>query len=149
KAEGRDNWDKMDRVIGMVEEARAKGLSITANMYTYAASSTGLNAQIPSWAHEGGADALYKRLANPFTRPRIEGEMGAWRHDTKTVFVGFRTPQLRPLIGKTLKEVAASRGKDEVDTILDLVLEDRSRVQVVYFSMNESNVAKQLKRPWV
>ena len=149
KAAGRAEWGKMDRVLEMVEEARAQGLPITANMYTYSASSTGLSSRIPSWAHDGGSRALYRRLAEPASRARIVKEIRAEGPMSPTLLVRFRTQALRPLIGKTLKEVAASRGKDEVDTLLDLVLEDRSRVQAVFFSMDESNLAKQLKRPWV
>jgi N-acyl-D-amino-acid deacylase len=139
----------MDRLLEKVEEARASGLAITANMYTYPASSTGIGSRIPSWAHDGGPRALYRRLANPATRARIAREMRAQGPMSPTLLVRFRTQQLRPLIGKTLAEVAESRGKDEVETLLDLVLEDRSRVQAVFFSMDEANLAKQLKRPWV
>ena len=149
KTAGRNSWGKMDRVLARVEEARAEGLPITANLYTYPASSTGLSAQIPNWAHDGGPEALYKRLANPATRERIAKEMRDKGPMSRTLFVRFRTPALRPLIGKTLAEVAASRGKDEVDTALDLVLEDRSRIQAVFFSMNEENIAKELKHSWV
>jgi len=149
KATGRNSPSTMDRVLARVEEARAEGLPITANMYTYTASSTGLSAQIPNWAHDGGPDALYKRLANPATRARIAKEMREKGPMSRTLLVRLRTPALRSLTGKTLAEVAASRGKDEVDTLLDLVLEERSRVQAVFFSMDERNIAKQLKHPWV
>jgi N-acyl-D-amino-acid deacylase len=149
KASGRGNWQRMDAVLERVERARAEGLAITANMYSYAASSTGLNARIPSWAHDGGPEALYKRIQDPATRERIAKEMRAAGAQSPAMFVRFRTPELRPLVGKTLSEVAASRGKDEVDTTLDLVLQDRSRITSVFFTMSEENIAKQFKRPWV
>jgi N-acyl-D-amino-acid deacylase len=149
KASGRNNWPRMDRVLALIERARAEGLAITANMYTYAASSTGLSAQIPSWAHDGGPEKLYRRLADPEVRARLAQEMRAKGSPSPTLFVRFRTPALRPLAGKTLADVAAARGKDQVDTILDLVLEDRSRIQSIFFTMSEDLIAKQLKRPWV
>jgi N-acyl-D-amino-acid deacylase len=149
KAAGQKNWDNMDRVIAMVEKARRDGLKITANMYLYAASSTGLNSRIPAWAHSGGNRALFKRLQDPVTRARIAKEMRALGPMSRTLLVGFRSEKLRPLIGKTLEEVAAMRAKDEIETILDLVLEDRSRVEVVFFVMSEDNVKKILRQPWV
>ena len=149
KASGRTNWQRMDRVLALIEAARAEGLPITANMYTYAASSTGLSAQIPTWAHAGGPEQLYKRLADPEVRARIAQEMRTKGAPSPTLFVRFRTAALRPLAGKTLVDVAAARGKDLVDTILDLVLEDRSRIPSIFFTMSEENIAKQLKRPWV
>jgi N-acyl-D-amino-acid deacylase len=150
KTAGKDNWRLTDEVLARVENARAEGLRITANTYLYNASSTGLSARIPTWAHNGGPDALYKRLENRETRARIAKEM---RRDvdqtTRVQFVHFRTEALRPLVGKTLEEVARARGKDQVDTTLDLILEDRSRVSAVFFSINEDNLVKQLRRPWV
>ena len=149
KASGRGNWKRMDAVLERVERARAEGLPITANMYPYAASSTGLSARIPSWAHDGGPEALYKRIQDPATREKIAKEMRKAGVPPPAIFVRFRTPELRPLVGKTLAEVAASRGRDEVDTTLDLVLADRSRVTSVFFTMSEENIAKQFRRPWV
>jgi N-acyl-D-amino-acid deacylase len=149
KAAGPKNWAKMARVLEMVEAARAEGLAITANMYPYAASSTGLSSRIPSWAHDGGAAALYARIGDPVARARMVKEMRKDGPYVPSLLVRFRTEALRPLIGKTLAEVAESRGKDEVETLLDLVLEDRSRVQAVFFSMDEANLVKQLRKPWV
>jgi N-acyl-D-amino-acid deacylase len=149
KASGAANWDKMDSVLALVEKARGEGLPITANMYMYPASSTGLTAQIPTWAQSGGPEALYARLADPPTRARIEKEMRAAAPMSRTLLVKFRKHELRSLIGKTLDEVAKARGKDEVATLLDLVLEDRSRVSAVFFTMDERNIAKQLRHPWV
>ena len=149
KVVGQRNRDKLDQAIAAVERARRQGLRITANMYLYTASSTGLSAIIPTWAHDGGAAALYDRLRDPATRARIAAEMRARGPMSRTLFVSFRTEALRPLIGKTLEEVARARGKDEVDTTLDLVLEDRSRIGAVFFSMSEEGLRKILRLPWV
>lgn len=149
KAAGEHNWDKMDRVIAMVESARRRGQKITADMYMYTASSNGIAARIPAWAHSGGTNALFERLQDPATRLKISEEMHKRPAMPRTLLVGLRSEKLRPLNGKTLTEVAAMRGKDEVETLLDLVLEDRSRIQVVSFTMNEANIKKQLRRPWV
>jgi N-acyl-D-amino-acid deacylase len=149
KVVGQKNWDRLDQAIAAVERARGQGLRITANMYLYTASSTGLSVTIPTWAHDGGAGALYDRLRDPATRARIAAEMRARGPMSRTLFVSFRTEALRPLIGKTLEEVARARGKDEVDTTLDLVLEDRSRIGAVFFSMSEEGLRKVLRLPWV
>jgi N-acyl-D-amino-acid deacylase len=149
KTAGERNWGKMDDVIARVERARREGLRITANLYLYAASSTGLSAIIPAWAHSGGAAALFKRLEDPATRAKIAGEIRARGPLSRTLLVGFRSERLRPLIGKTLQEVAAERGKSDVDTALELVLEDRSSISAVFFSMDEGNVKKNLRQPWV
>ncbi|MBI4526754.1 MAG: D-aminoacylase [Deltaproteobacteria bacterium] len=149
KATGEKNWDKTDRVVALIEKARREGLKITANMYLYTAGSTGLSSRIPAWAHSGGSGALYKRLQDPVTRTRISKEMRAGAAMSRTLLVGFRSKKLRPLIGKTLQEVAQLRGEDEVETVLNLVLEDRSRVQAVFFTMSEDSVKKILRQPWV
>jgi len=141
--------ERMDRALEMVEQARAEGLAITANLYLYTASSTGLTARIPSWAQSGGPQALYQRLDDPETRARIVSEMRRREKLPKTILLRFRTEQLRPLVGRTLQEVALERNVDEFDALVDLVREDRSRVQVAYFSMSEIDTVKALKRPWV
>lgn len=160
KAAGKDNWGKMDRVIAMVNAARRKGLKITADMYTYPAGATGLDASMPPWAFDGGYDALFKRLQDPATRERIAREIRTpsqeWENlylaagsPEKVFLVGFRNEALKPLTGKSLAEVAKMRGKDPVEVIMDLVLEDRSRVGTVYFMMSEENIKKQFRQPWV
>jgi N-acyl-D-amino-acid deacylase len=149
KASGQKNWPKMDQALAMIESARKEGLKITANMYLYTAGSTGLSASIPAWAHSGGGAALYKRLQDPATRAKIRSEMRARGAMPRTLLVRFRSEKLRGLIGKTLEEVARMRGEDEIETLLNLVLEDRSRVQAVFFTMSEENTTKQLRRPWV
>ena len=149
KAAAEKNWDRIDRAIAAVEKARKEGLRITANMYLYTASATGLSAHIPSWAHSGGNTALFKRLQNPETRARIGKEMRARGRMPRTLLSGFRSEKLRPLIGKTVEEVARMRGEDEVETILNLVLEDRSRVSAVFFLMSDENIKTILRQPWV
>jgi len=149
KTAGERNWDRIDGVIARIEKARQEGLKITANMYMYTASATGLSSRIPAWAHSGGNPALYKRLQDPVTRSRIIKEMRAQGPIPRTILISFRSEKLRPLIGKTLSEVAAMRGEDEVETVLNLVLEDRSRITAVFFLMNEENVKTILRQPWV
>ncbi len=160
KASGEANWPKMDQVIKMVERARKQGLKVTADMYTYTAGSTGLNSTLPPWTLDGGYEALFKRLQDPATRQKIAAEVrtptNSWENmyllagsPERILLVGFRNPALRQYIGKSLAEVAKLRGKDPIETIMDLIVEDRSRVDTVYFMMSEENVKKQLKLPWV
>jgi N-acyl-D-amino-acid deacylase len=160
KASGQENWPKLDRVIAMIEEARRQGLKITADMYTYTAGATGLNSCMPPWVYDGGAEAAYKRLQDPETRKKIADAMRTPSNDWENLYilagspdqillVGFKSDALKPLTGKTLAEVARMRGKDPIETIMDLVSEDRSRVGTVYFMMDEQNVEKQIRQPWV
>jgi N-acyl-D-amino-acid deacylase len=159
KAAGEQNWSKIDAVIERVELARAEGLDITADMYTYTAGSTGLDAAMPPWVQEGGYDAWAARLQDPATRARLRTEMTTPSDDWEnlylaagaqgTLLVGFKNDELKPLTGKTLAEVAAMRGSTPEDAAMDLVIEDGSRVQVVYFLMSEDNVRKQILLPWV
>lgn len=149
KASGERNFAKMDRVITIVNEARRNGLKITADMYTYTASSNAIDSRILGWAHSGGDEALYKRLEDPATRKKISDELHQRGPMARTLLVGLRPAKLKPLIGKTLTEVAAMRGEDEIETMLDLVLEARSRIQVVTFTMSEDNIKKEMLQPWV
>jgi N-acyl-D-amino-acid deacylase len=160
KAAGERNYPKMDQVIAKIEAARASGLKVTADMYTYTAGATGLDASMPPWVLDGGYDAAFKRLADPATRKKIAAEIrtpsNAWENlylaagsADRVLLVEFKSDALKPLTGKTLAEVARMRGKDPVETIMDLVLEDRSRVGTVYFMMSEDNIRKQIKLPWV
>ena len=160
KASGRDNWPLFDEAVAMVETARAEGLEITADVYTYAASSTGLNASMPPWVQEGGFEASLERLADPAMRERIAREMlepsddwengylGAGSPDN-ILLVGFKSEALKPLTGKTLAEVAAMRGTDPRETAMDLILEDRSRIGTVYFSQSEDVLRRAIALPWV
>src|SRR5947209_1920687 len=160
KALGKDNWPKMDQVIKMIEDARRQGLKITADMYTYTAGGTGLDASMPPWVFDGGREAAYKRLQDPATRKKIADAIRTPTNDWENLYLlagspdrillaSFKTEKLKPLMGKTLAEVAKMRGKDPVETIMDLVLEDRSRIGTIYFLMSEDNIKKQIRQPWV
>ncbi len=160
KAAGKPNWAKLDALIQKIEAARAEGLPITADMYTYIAAGTGLDATMPPWVQEGGLQEWIKRLKDPATRQRVKTEMSqpteAWENffvaagsPTNILLVGFKSPKLKPLIGKTLAEVAQLRGTSPQEAAMDLVIEDTGRVDTIYFLMSEDNVRKQLKLPWV
>ena len=160
KAAGQQNWNKVDQVLALVNEARRSGLKITADMYMYPAGATGLNASLPPWTMDGGYEALFKRLEDPATRQKIAAEVRTpsdkWENlylaagsAERVLLVGFKSEKLKPLTGKTLAEVARMRGQDPVETIMDLIAEDRSRVGTVYFLMSEENIKKALRQPWV
>ncbi len=159
KMAGQQNWNKFDDVVERVESAQARGLNVTADIYTYTAGSTGLDAAMPPWVQEGGYEAWRERLMNSEIRSQVLDEMTTPTDDWEnlwlasgtegTLLVGFNNPDLRHYTGMTLAEVAADRGTSDADTIIDLVIEDGSRVQVVYFMMSEENVAKGIALPWV
>lgn len=159
KAAGTNNHHKLDKVFELIEAARAAGLAITADMYTYTAGSTGLYATMPLWVQEGGHDAWIARLKDPEVRARVVAEMkqptDEWENfyvgagPENILLVGFDTEKLRPLTGKTLQEVADERGTDPAETAIDLVIEDDSRVDAVYFLMSERNVRLKIEKPWV
>jgi len=159
KASGRANWGKLDSVLARIEAARKDGLRITADMYTYPAGSTGLDAAMPTWVQAGGVEAWIARLKDPETRAKVKAEMigepvgfeNLQRHAGAegTLLVGFKNPKLKPLTGQTLAQVAKARGVSPQDAAIDLVIEDGSRVQVVYFLMDEANVARQTALPWL
>lgn len=159
KASGKENWDKLDAALARIDAARASGLRITADMYTYPASSTGLDAAMPTWVQAGGVEQWIARLKDPATRAKVIGEMRSTAPGFEnlqrgagpdgTLLVGFKNPKLKPLTGKTLAQVAKERGVSPEDAAIDLVIEDGSRVQVVYFSMLEANVARQVALPYM
>lgn len=157
KASGEANWSKMDEVIKKVEAARKEGLKITADMYTYPASSTGLNACIPLWAQNGGPEAMRQRFKDPQDRQKILREMTSSHPGAENqvsspdqiLLVEFKNQRLKPLQGKTLAEVSKERGKSPAETALDFMTEDESRVGVVYFTMSEENIKKEIALPWV
>ncbi|MCP4302088.1 MAG: D-aminoacylase [Gammaproteobacteria bacterium] len=152
-------WDRFDELIATIEAARAEGLQITADMYTYPAGSTGLDALMPPWSTEGGDEAWIARLKDPATRERIRKEMLApsteWENmyvSTKpegVLLVDFRNKALRKYIGKTLAEVAEERGTHPADTAMDLVIEEGARGMAVYFAQSEDVVRKMTAVPWV
>ncbi len=159
KAAGRSNWGKLDAAIARVEAARKQGLRITADMYTYIAGATGLSASMPPWVQEGGHKRFVERLKDPAIRARVKQEMNTptdqWENmyintgPEKILLVGFKNEALRPLIGKTLAEVAKMRQQPPDDVAMDLIVEDDSRVDTVYFMMTEENVRRQIRLPWV
>jgi N-acyl-D-amino-acid deacylase len=159
KAAGKQNWGKLDAVIKQIEAARASGLKITADMYTYTAGATGLDASMPPWVQEGGLEAWKQRLADPATREKVMKEMtgptDAWENfyysagPDNILLVAFKNEKLKPLTGKTLTEVAKMRGKTPQETAMDLVIEDDSRVGTIYFLMSDENVKREVALPWV
>ena len=160
KAAGKPNWPKLDEVIAKIESARAEGLEITADVYTYAAGSTGLNASMPPWVQEGGFAASVARMRDAASRERIAREMKEWSTEWENMYlqagspegillVSFKSDALKPLTGKTLGEVARMRGKSPEETAMDLIVEDGSRVGTVYFSQSEDNLRKNIRLPWV
>ena len=159
KMAGRANWDKFAPVVAKIEAARAAGTRITADMYTYTAGATGLDAAMPTWVQAGGLEAWIERLKDPAIRARVAAEMkkpgSDWENlyigagADKMILTGFKNDALKPLTGKTLAEVAAMRGKSPEETAMDLVVEDGSRVGTVYFLMSEDNVRRQIQLPWM
>jgi N-acyl-D-amino-acid deacylase len=149
KASGKNNWDTLDAAFEMIEAARAEGLAITADMYTYHASSTGLHTQLPDWVREGGVEAAIERLSDPALRERILADIRLGHGADNILLVGFRNPELRVHIGKRLDQVAAELGKTPAEAVIDLIVADDSRIQVVFFSMSEDNIRKKIAKPWM
>ena len=160
KSSGKANWHLFDKAVEMVEAARADGLEITADVYTYPAGSTGLNVTIPPWVQEGGFDESIKRMSDPALREQIIREMNTESDDWENMFlavgspenilmVNFKSDALKPLTGKTVADVAAMRGTSPENTIMDLIIEDGSRIGTVYFTQSEDIVRKAVALPWV
>ncbi len=160
KVAGQANWPKLDAAIAKIEAARAEGLAVTADMYHYPAGATGLDATMPRWVQEGGNQAWMARLKDPAIRARVLREMNTPSDQWENMYLGVGTPDnilflafkndaLKPLTGKTLAQVAALRGKPADETILDLVVEDDSRVGTAFFMMSEDNIRRQVALPWV
>ena len=160
KAAGKQNWGTLDDLLSRIEAAQKEGLKITADMYTYTAAGTGLDACLPPWTEDGGYPALFKRLRDPATREKIAAEVSKdtdeWENlyigagsPEKILLFGFKSDKLKPLTGKSLTEVAKMRGKDPITTIMDLIAEDESRIDTIYFLMSEENVKKELAKPWI
>lgn len=160
KAAGTENWDKLEQVFDKVETARGEGLAVTADMYNYTAGATGLDAAMPPWVQEGGMEAWIERLKDPETRERVIEEMRTpsdeWENlmlaagsADKVLLIGFKNDKLKHLTGKTLAEVAQRRGQSPEAAAINLVIEDESRVDTVYFLMSEDNVRKKIRQPWV
>lgn len=160
KAAGRPNWGKIDAAISKIEAARAQGLRITADMYTYTAAATGLDAAMPPWVQEGGNKAWAQRLRDPAIRARVKQEMRTptdqWENfyvaagsPENIVVIGVQNERLKPLTGKTLADIAKEWGCSPEDAAMDLVIQDDSRVESAYFLMSEDNIRKQLRLPWM
>jgi N-acyl-D-amino-acid deacylase len=160
KAAGESNWNKLDSLIAKINKAREEGLKITADIYTYTAGATGLDAAMPPWVQEGGFKEWKKNLQDLQIRKKVMKEMIAptdeWENffiasggPENIVLVGFKTDTLKYLTGKTLKEIADIRGKSPEEAAIDLVIDDDSRVETVYFLMSEENIVKKIKIPWI
>jgi len=160
KAAGQPNWGKIDDLLSRIETAQKEGLKITADMYTYTAGGTGLDACLPPWTEDGGYPALFKRLRDPATREKIKTQVQTPSDDWENMYLAaggpehillaqFKSEKLKPLTGKTLAEVAKMRGKDPIDTAMDLIAEDESRIGTIYFMISEENIKKELAKPWI
>src|SRR4029077_11629533 len=157
---GEKNWPKEDELLARIERAQKEELNVGANMYTYTAAGTGLDACLPPWTEDGGYHALFKRLRDQAVREKIKAEVkidsDKWENlyfaagsPEKILLVGFKSDKLKPLTGKSLAEVAKMRGKEPIDTIMDLIAEDESRIGTIYFLMSEENVKKAVAKPWI
>jgi N-acyl-D-amino-acid deacylase len=160
KAAGQPNWGKIGDLLSRIEAAQKEGLKITADMYTYTAGGTGLDACLPPWTEDGGYPALFKRLRDPATREKIKAQVQTPTNEWENMYLaaggpehivlaGFKSEKLKPLTGKTLAEVAKIRGKDPIDTAMDLIAEDESRIGTIYFMISEENIKKELAKPWI
>src|SRR5438445_1783811 len=160
KVSGQQNWPKIDDLLSRIEAAQKEGLKITADMYTYTAGGTGLDASLPPWTEDGGYPALFKRLRDPATRQKLKAEVqkpaGGWENlyfDAggleHILLAEFTSDKLKTLTGKALADGQGMRGKDPIDTAMDLIAEDESRVGTLYFIMSEDNVKKELAKPWI
>src|SRR5438309_7734529 len=158
KALGQKNWGKMDTLLARIEAARKEGLPIRANMYTYIAGGTGLDACLPPWTQDGGYPELLKRLRDPEIRKKIAAEVkvdsNKWENlylaagsPERIILSDFTAEKLKPLTGKSLGEIAKSRGRDPIETIMDLLSENEARIGATYFLMSEENVKKKIAQP--
>jgi N-acyl-D-amino-acid deacylase len=154
KQVGKTNWGKLDAAVAKIDSARAAGLHITADMYNYPASSTGLGIIMPEWVQEGGFEKWVARLKDPEVRKLVGPEiiktiMRKQGSPDKVLVIGFNTDSLKYLQGKTLTEIAAIRGTSPEETVMDLIIDDGSNVTAVFFSMSEDNLRKQIALPWM
>ncbi|MES2136934.1 MAG: amidohydrolase family protein [Pseudomonadota bacterium] len=156
---GRANWGKLGPALAKIEAAQAAGLHITANMYTYTAGGTGLAASMPPWVQDGGNDAMLRRLKDPAVVRRLKREMvkpgSGWENlyyhagPDGILLASLTKPGLKPLIGKTIAQVAKERGVSPEQAVIDIVREDQGQAGAVYFLMNEENVRRQTSVPWI
>ncbi|HLZ16220.1 MAG TPA: amidohydrolase family protein, partial [Cyclobacteriaceae bacterium] len=160
KMAGKDNWHKLDSVKAKIDQANQSGLHISADMYTYTAGATGLDASMPPWVQEGGIGEWIKRLKNPVIRKKVLEEMrtptNKWENMLRTVgspdhvlFLGFATDSLKKYVGRRLSEVSKLYHKSPEETVMDLVINDGTRVETAYFMMSEDNIKKQIQLPYL
>jgi N-acyl-D-amino-acid deacylase len=160
KAAGRDNWPLLAEAINRIESARAEGLDVGANVYPYLAGASGFDAAMPPWVQEGGHAHWIERLRDPAIREQVVKEIEVMRPEWESLYaaagsaenvqlLGFRHANLQEYCGLTLAEVAKKRGRTPAETIVDLVLEDDSRVHAAYFMMSEENLRRLISLPWV
>lgn len=159
KASGKENWSKLPQATAMIEEARSRGLKITADIYPYTAGATGLSAMIPPWAKEGGAKELVKRLQNPSLRKKIKHEIlhsfSGWENfywmagDGSNILVSYLSGANKHLQGKTIRDIATLLNKDDLDTVFDLIIDEEGGGGGIYFYMSEENIRRKLVLPWV
>jgi N-acyl-D-amino-acid deacylase len=160
KVAGKRNWGRMPQVIARIDAARRSGVDIAADTYAYTAWFNSLSAMVPPWAHDGGTSKLLERLRDPAARRRIRHDMetpgswenNAWREITgpEAIVIGaVQNPQLRPLLGTTLADVAKTEKKDPIDALLDLLIADQAYTYVAVFGMSEPDVLYALRQPWV
>lgn len=160
KAAGQKNWGKMDALLARIEAAQKEGRPIRANMYTYIAGGTGLDACLPPWTEDGGYPELLKRLRDPEIRRKIAADVKVdtdkWENlylaagSPDRIIVGdFTSEKLKPLTNKSLAEIAKIRGKDPIETIMDLLSENEKPLGATYFLMSEENVKKEIAKPWI
>jgi N-acyl-D-amino-acid deacylase len=160
KESGKDNWWKLDSFVNIIDSARRQGLKITADMYTYHASATGLSASFPPSLQDGGFDSLWHRLQRPDVRDKMKKAMTSNAQDWENTYygaggasgvllLGFKKDSLRKYIGKTLAQVAQMRGASPEETAMNLIVEDSTRIEVSYFSMDSNNVKKEVALPWM
>lgn len=160
KMAGNDNWWKLDSVLAKIDQANKEGLKITADMYTYPAGATGLDASMPPWVQEGGIKVWIKRLQDPKIRKQALDEMrkpsDKWENlllmagsPDRVLLLGFANDSLKQFTGKTLAEVAKMYGKSPEETAMDLVIADSTRVGTAYFMMSEENIKRQLALPYL
>jgi N-acyl-D-amino-acid deacylase len=160
KMAGEKNWGKLDSVIARIRRANESGLKITADMYTYPAGATGLDASMPPWVQEGGLNEWIRRLKDPKVRRKALDEMkkssDKWENlllmagsPERVLLLGFTNDSLKQFTGKSLAEVSKIYGKSPEETAMDLVIADSSRVGTAYFMMNEENIKRQIALPYV
>ncbi len=160
KMGGKENWGKLDSIIAKIDKANRSGLRISADMYTYTAGATGLDATMPPWVQEGGINEWIKRLKNPTIRKKVLQEMRTptdkWENlllnagnPEGVLLLGFTNDSLKRYTGKTLGAVATIYGKTPEETAMDLVITDSTRVEAAYFLMSEDNIKRQITLPYV